>query len=182
VLHVEGDRCPVGEIDGKVTDRVKSVEALLVKAGLKSRVLTDIRSEIWLKALGTLSFNPISALTHATMSEICRLPETRQLVGRMMREGQSVAEELGISLRHTIDKRIEGAEAVGRHKTSMLQDVETGRPLEIEALIGAIIEMGALTATPTPMIESVYALTKLLDKQIEAQGGFAGSSGASLGS
>ena len=131
IRHVEGNRFPVGELDGNVTERVLAIEALFIKAGLKSRVLTDVRAEIWLKALGALSFNPISALTHTTMVEICKFPETRQLATIMMREAQSVAEKLGISVRHTIEKRIEGAEAVGLHKTSMLQDVEAGRPLEI---------------------------------------------------
>jgi 2-dehydropantoate 2-reductase len=168
IQHVEGNRFPVGELDGKLTDRVKTIEALFVRSGLKSRVLTDIRAEIWLKALGTLAFNPISALTHATMVEICRFAETRQLATSMMKEAQNIAEKLGISFRHTIEKRIEGAEAVGWHKTSMLQDVEAGRPLEVEALVGAIIEMGGLTHTKTTTIDAVYALIKLLDNQLKA--------------
>jgi len=171
IQHVEGNRFPVGEIDGKVTDRVLGVEALFIRAGLKSRVLTDIRAEIWLKAMGVLSLNPISALTHATMGKICKFAETRHLAANMMQEAQTIAEKLGIFIRHTIEKRIEGAEAVGLHKTSMLQDVEAGRPLETEAAIGAILEMGKLTDTPTPAIESVYALIKLLDEQIRSDGG-----------
>jgi 2-dehydropantoate 2-reductase len=170
IQHVEGNRFPVGELDGKVTERVLAVEALFIKAGLKSRVLTEVRAEIWLKALGTLSFNPIGALTHATILEICKCAETRQLATVMMKEAQKVAEKLGVSMRHTIDKRTEGAEAVGAHKTSMLQDAEAGRPLETEALIGAILEIGKLTDTPTPTIESVYALIKLLDNQIRRCG------------
>jgi 2-dehydropantoate 2-reductase len=170
IQHVEGNRFPVGELDGKVTERVLAVEALFIKAGLKSRVLTEVRAEIWLKALGTLSFNPIGALTHATILEICKCAETRQLATIMMKEAQKVAEKLGVSMRHTIDKRTEGAEAVGAHKTSMLQDAEAGRPLETEALIGAILEIGKLTDTPTPTIESVYALIKLLDNQIRRSG------------
>jgi ketopantoate reductase len=164
IRHVEGDRFPVGELDGQETDRVKRVSDLFVRAGLKSRVLTDVRSELWLKALGTLSLNPISALTHATMVDICQFPETKRLAATMMREAQTMAEKLGITFRHTIDKRIEGAEAVGAHKTSMLQDVEDGRPLETDALMGAILEIGKLTETPSPAIESVYALVKLLEK------------------
>ena len=170
IRHVEGNRFPVGELDGKETDRVKAIEALFLRAGLKSRVLDDIRGEIWLKALGTLSFNPISALTHATMVEICKFPETRQLAATMMKEAQTIAEKLGISMRHTIEKRIEGAEAVGLHKTSMLQDVETGRTLETEALVGAILEISRITDTPAPAIESVYALIKWLDTQIRREG------------
>jgi ketopantoate reductase len=137
-----------------------------VKAGLKSRVLKDIRSEIWLKAWGNLSFNPISALTHATLVDICQFAETRALAATMMKEAQEIAEKLGVTFRVTIDKRIAGAEQVGAHKTSMLQDVEAGRSLETEALIGSILEMAKITNTPAPAIESVYALVKLLNKVI----------------
>ncbi|MGH6814681.1 MAG: 2-dehydropantoate 2-reductase, partial [Hyphomicrobiaceae bacterium] len=171
IHHVEGDRFPIGELDGQETDRVKRVHDVLVAAGLKSRVLPDIRSEIWLKAWGNLSFNPISALSHATLVDICTFAETRKLAADMMKEAQAVAEKLGIAFRHTIEKRIEGAEAVGAHKTSMLQDVEAGRSLETEALIGSILEMAKLTSTPTPTIEAVYACVKLLDKTMLAEGG-----------
>ncbi|MFO0990106.1 MAG: 2-dehydropantoate 2-reductase, partial [Alphaproteobacteria bacterium] len=171
IHHVEGDRFPVGELDGKETDRVKRIHNLFVNAGLKSRVLSDIRSEIWLKAWGNLSFNPISALTHATLVDICQFPETRRLAAAMMAEAQAIAEKLGVAFRHTIEKRIEGAEAVGAHKTSMLQDVEAGRSLETEALIGSILEMGKLTETPSPSIEAVYALVKLLNKVMLQEGG-----------
>jgi ketopantoate reductase/2-keto-4-pentenoate hydratase/2-oxohepta-3-ene-1,7-dioic acid hydratase in catechol pathway len=164
IHHVEGDRFPIGELDGKETPRVKLLHDVLVKAGLKSRVLKDIRSEIWLKAWGNLSFNPISALTHATLVEICQFPETRRLAARMMEEAETIAKKLGVTFRVTIEKRIAGAEAVGAHKTSMLQDVEAGRSLETEALIGSILEMARLTETPAPAIESVYALVKLLNK------------------
>lgn len=168
IEHVEGDRFPVGELDGRETPRAKMVSEAMIKAGLKSRVLTDIRAEMWLKAWGSLSFNPISALSHATMAGICRSPETRRLAVAMMTEAQSIAAKLGISFRHTIEQRVQGAEAVGEHKTSMLQDLEAGKPLEIEALIGAILEMGKLTNTTTPVIESVYALVKLLDEGTQA--------------
>jgi ketopantoate reductase/2-keto-4-pentenoate hydratase/2-oxohepta-3-ene-1,7-dioic acid hydratase in catechol pathway len=164
IRHVEGDRFPVGELDGSESERVKKLHDVLVAAGLKSRVLSDIRSEIWLKAWGNLSFNPISALSHATLADICRFPETRALAADMMREAQAVAEKLGVAFRHTIEKRIEGAEAVGAHKTSMLQDVEAGRSLETEALIGSILEMAKITATPAPAIRAVYALVKLLNR------------------
>lgn len=164
VRHIEGDRFPVGELDGRETERVKALHDMLVKAGFKSRILSDIRSEIWLKAWGNLSFNPISALTHATLEEICRFPETRQLAATMMREAQEIAEKLGVTFRHTIEKRIAGAESVGAHKTSMLQDVELGRSLEIEALVGAVLEIGRWTETPAPAIEAVYACTKLLNR------------------
>ena len=163
IHHVEGDRFPVGELDGTESERAKRVSDALIKAGFKSRVINDIRAEMWLKAWGSLTFNPISALTHATMAGICRYPETRQLAVAMMTESQALAAKLGITFRHTIEQRVEGAEKVGEHKTSMLQDLEAGKPLENEALIGAILEMGRLTDTPTPVIESVYALVKLLD-------------------
>jgi ketopantoate reductase/2-keto-4-pentenoate hydratase/2-oxohepta-3-ene-1,7-dioic acid hydratase in catechol pathway len=171
IHHVEGDRFPIGELDGTETERVKRLHDVFVHAGLKSRVLKDIRSEIWLKAWGNLSFNPISALTHATLVDICQFAETRALAARMMEEAQTIAQKLGVTFRVTIDKRIAGAEAVGAHKTSMLQDVEAGRSLETEALIGSILEMARLTDTPAPAIESVYALVKLLNKVMTVEGG-----------
>jgi 2-dehydropantoate 2-reductase len=170
IHHVEGDRFPIGELDGKTQQRTKSLHDLFVKAGLKSRVLKDIRSEIWLKAWGNLSFNPISALTHATLVDICQFAETRALAATMMKEAQDIAEKLGVTFRVTIDKRIAGAESVGAHKTSMLQDVEAGRSLETEALIGSILEMAKITNTPAPAIESVYALVKLLNKVMLMEG------------
>jgi 2-dehydropantoate 2-reductase len=171
IHHVEGDRFPIGELDGKETARVKELHDVFIKAGLKSRVLDDIRSEIWLKAWGNLSFNPISALTHATLVDICQFAETRELAATMMKEAQDIAQKLGVTFRVSIDKRIAGAESVGAHKTSMLQDVEAGRSLETEALIGSILEMAKLTNTPAPAIESVYALVKLLNKVMLAEGG-----------
>ncbi len=171
IHHVEGDRFPIGELDGKESQRVKRLHDVLVHAGLKSRVLKDIRSEIWLKAWGNLSFNPISALTHATLVDICRFPETRQLAARMMAEAETIAKKLGVTFRVTIDKRIAGAESVGAHKTSMLQDVEAGRSLETEALIGSILEMAKLTETAAPAVEAVYALVKLLNKVMLLEGG-----------
>ena len=168
IEHVEGERFPVGELDGQETARAKMVSNALIEARLKSRVLTDIRAEMWLKAWGSLSFNPISALSHATMAGICRLPETRRLAVAMMTEAQTIASKLGITFRHTIEQRVDGAEKVGEHRTSMLQDLDAGKPLEIEGLIGAILEMGRLTNTATPVIESVYALVKLLDHGTQA--------------
>jgi ketopantoate reductase/2-keto-4-pentenoate hydratase/2-oxohepta-3-ene-1,7-dioic acid hydratase in catechol pathway len=170
IHHVEGDRFPVGELDGSETDRVKWVHDVLVSGGLKSRVLADIRSEIWLKAWGNLSFNPISALSHATLVAICQFAETRQLAADMMAEAQAVAEKLSVTFRVTIEKRIAGAESVGAHKTSMLQDVEVGRSLETEALVGSILEMAELTNTPAPSIKAVYACVKLLNKVMLTEG------------
>jgi 2-dehydropantoate 2-reductase len=171
IHHVEGDRFPIGELDGSETERVRELHDVFIRAGLKSLVLPDIRSEIWLKAWGNLSFNPISALTHATLVDICQFAETRELAATMMREAQDIAQKLGVTFRVSIDKRIAGAEAVGAHKTSMLQDVEAGRSLETEALIGSILEMARLTGTPAPAIESVYALVKLLNKVMLLEGG-----------
>jgi 2-dehydropantoate 2-reductase len=171
IRHVEGDRFPIGELDGTESERARWVHDVLVSAGLKSRILADIRGEIWLKAWGNLSFNPISALAHATLVEICQFPETRRLAADMMREAEAVANKLGIKFRHTIEKRIEGAEGVGAHKTSMLQDVELGRSLETEALVGSILELAKLTETPAPSIQAVYACVKLLNKVMLTEGG-----------
>jgi ketopantoate reductase len=171
VYHIEGDRFPVGELDGQESERVKHVSDAFNRAGLRSRVISDIRAEIWLKAWGSLSFNPISALTHATMEEICRHPDTRKLAADMMAEAQVIAEKLGIRFRHTIEKRLKGAEEVGAHKTSMLQDLEGGHQLETEALVGSVLEIGRLTEIPTPAIATVYALLKLLENVLQASGG-----------
>ena len=172
IKHVEGDRYSVGELDGSAIERVKALSETLIRAGFKSFVLEDIRSEIWLKLWGNLSFNPISALTHATLAGMARFPLSRDLVANMMGEAQAIAGKLGVTFRHTIEKRIVGAESVGEHKTSMLQDVEAGRGLEIEALVGSVVELGRLTETPTPYIDAVYACAKLLDK-VMTEGGVA---------
>ena len=164
IRHVEGERFPIGELDGIETERARKVSEALINARLKSPILPDIRSEIWLKLWGNMSFNPISALTHATLPDICREPATRRLAAEMMREAQAVAEKLGATFRVTLEKRIEGAEKVGKHKTSTLQDVEAGRRVEIDALIGSVIELGELVGVATPAVRAVYALMKLLDK------------------
>ncbi len=171
IKHIEGDYFPVGELDGLESDRVTRLYDVLLDSGFRSRILSDIRSEIWLKAWGNLSFNPISALTHATLESICQLTETRKLAVTMMREAQDIAEGLGITFRHTIEKRIEAAEQVGSHKTSMLQDVELGRSLEIEAQVGAVLELARITETPAPSIEAIYACVKLLNKTMLLEGG-----------
>lgn len=171
IHHVEGDRFPLGELDGSESERAQKLHDLLVDAGFRSRILDDIRSEIWLKAWGNLSFNPISALTHATLVDICQFPETRELAAEMMQEAQDIAEALGITFRHTIEKRIAGAEGVGAHKTSMLQDVEAGRSLETEALIGSILEMGEMVEKTAPAIKPIYACVKLLNKVMLLEGG-----------
>ena len=166
VRHVEGDRFPVGELDGSVSERVRRVSECFEAAGFKSPVLEDIRAEIWLKLWGNLTFNPISALAHATLAGICQYPLTRELAANMMREAEAVAGKLGIGFRVSLERRIAGAEKVGEHKTSMLQDVEAGRAPEIDALVGSVVELGRLTGTPTPHIDTVYALVKLLAKAL----------------
>ena len=166
IKHVEGNRFPVGELDGQETERVKAVSELFNSSGFKSFVLDDIRSEIWLKLWGNMSFNPISALTHSTLQDICQYPLTRELAASLMTEAQTIANKLGATFRVPMEKRIEGAEKVGKHKTSTLQDVERGMPLELDALLGAIVEVGQIVGEPTPHIESVYALMKLLNEVI----------------
>ena len=171
VRHIEGDRFPLGELDGSSSERVNRVSQAFTNAGLKAPVLDNIRAEIWLKLWGNLTFNPISSLAHSTLVDICQFPLTRDLAASMMAEAQAVANKLGVQFRVTIDKRIAGAEKVGKHKTSMLQDIEAGRAPEIDALVGAVVELGRLTETPTPHIDTVYALVKLLAKTMGEENG-----------
>ena len=166
IAHIEGDRFPVGEIDGTRSDRAGALAAALSEAGFKSRVLTDIRSHLWVKAWGNLAFNPISALTGATLSQMCSAPLARELATAVMAEAGEIAEALGVRIRFTIEQRIEGAAQVGEHKTSMLQDVEAGRPMEIDPLVGVFAELGRLTGVATPAISAVYALVSLLNDRI----------------
>ena len=164
VKHLEGDRFPIGELDGSISDRATRISECFVNAGFKAPVLDNIRAEIWLKLWGNLTFNPISSLAHSTLVDICQFPLTRELATNMMLEAQAVAGKLGIEFRVPLEKRIAGAEKVGKHKTSMLQDVEAGRVPEIDALVGSVVELGRLTQTATPHIGTVYALVKLLAK------------------
>ncbi len=167
IEHIEGDRFPVGELDCSESDRLKMISKLFSEAGFKSRMITDIRSEIWLKLWGNLSFNPISALSHSTLVDICQYPLTRDLATTMMTEAQQIAERLGASFRVTIERRIEGAEGVGKHKTSMLQDVEAGKPLEIDGMLGVVIELGEMTGVETPTLKALYACVGLLNNKIK---------------
>ena len=171
IKHIEGNRFSLAEIDNSETPRIKQVSETLKKAGFRSPVVSDIRAELWTKLWGNLSFNPISALTHATLEDLCRYQPTRELVAEMMREAQTIGEALGIRFRIPIEKRIAGGEAVGRHKTSMLQDVEAGRAVEADALIGSVIELGRITNIATPHLDTVYALVKLLNKMLQDQHG-----------
>ncbi len=168
---IEGNRFSLGELDGSRSERIEALSRVLMNAGFKSPVSRDIRAELWIKLWGNLSFNPISALTHATLQDICRFPPSRALAERMMTEAQAVAEALGVKFKITLAQRIAGAEAVGAHKTSMLQDVENGRALELEALVGAVVELGQITGTPTPTIAAVYAAASLLGQTLAQQQG-----------
>ena len=171
VKLIEGNRFTLGELDGSRSERIDALSQVMMRAGFKAPVAKDIRSEIWVKLWGNLSFNPISALTHATLEDICRFPPTRELAARMMSEAQAVAEALGVRFKITLEQRIAGAEAVGAHKTSMLQDVEHGRALELEALVGSVVELGRITGVPTPTIEAIHAATSLLSRTLSAQKG-----------
>lgn len=158
IRHIYGDRLPLGEPSGEVTGDVTALSALFEKAGLKAPVLENIRDEIWLKLWGNVSFNPISALTHATLDVLCSDPGTRAVTRSMMVEAQQIAETFGVKFRVDVDRRIEGGRKVGAHKTSMLQDLERGRPMEIDPLVTVVQEMGKLTKMPTPSIDTVLAL------------------------
>ena len=168
IRHVEGDRFPVGELDGSRSERAQAVATAFSDAEFTSRVLTDIRSHLWVKAWGNLAFNPISALTGTTLAEICRNEATRELAATMMTEALEIAQRLGVRIRFSVEQRIAGAAKVGEHKTSMLQDVEAGRPLEVDPLVGVFVELGELTGTPTPTISSIYALVSLLNRRLQA--------------
>ena len=169
VRVIEGNRFTLGEIDGSDTPQLRAISTAFREAGFKAPVSNDIRSEIWLKLWGNLSFNPISALTHATLEDICRFGPTRDLAAAMMREAQAIGEKLGVVFKVSLEKRIAGAQAVGQHKTSMLQDVEQGRPLELQALVGSVMELGRITQTPTPAIAAVHALASLLANTLQAR-------------
>jgi 2-dehydropantoate 2-reductase len=164
VRHVEGDRFPLGEPSGEKSERVLALSKAMVAAGLKAPVRSDIRSDLWVKLWGNLSFNPISALTGATLEQIVADPGTRALARQMMVEAQAIGEALGVRFAVDVDRRIKGAGEVGAHKTSMLQDLERGRPMEIDALVGAVAELGRLTGLPTPAIDAVLALVRQLGR------------------
>jgi 2-dehydropantoate 2-reductase len=161
IQHVEGDRFSLGEPDGSRSERVLALSGALMAAGFKAPVKTDIRSEIWLKLWGNAVFNPISALTGATLRAICEDAETAKLVVQVMREVEQVANAVGVKMPVSLEKRMAGAGAIGEHKTSMLQDLEKGRPLELDAIVTAVIELADLTEVAVPQLRGLYALTKL---------------------
>ena len=160
IKHIEGDRFTLGEPSGERTERISALSDALRNAGLKAPIKKDIRTEIWVKLWGNLSFNPISALTGATLDVICQNTATRAIARAMMLEAQAIGEALGVRFPIDVDKRIAAAEAVGAHKTSMLQDLERGRPMEIEAVVGAVAELGRLVGVATPMIDTILGLVR----------------------
>lgn len=160
IRHVEGNRFSLGEPDGSKSERALRLSGALAAAGLRAPVRPNLRDEIWLKLWGNLSFNPISALTHATLDILCTDPGTRAVARAMMVEAQEIAEKLGVKFPISVDRRLDGGAAVGAHRTSMLQDLLAGRPMEIDALVGSVQELGRLTETPTPTIDVVLALVR----------------------
>ncbi|GGH22836.1 2-dehydropantoate 2-reductase [Alsobacter metallidurans] len=160
IQHVYGDKFPIGEPTGEHTERVERFSAMMGYAGLRAPVLDNIRDEIWLKLWGNLCFNPISALTHATLDVICDDPGTRAVAKAMMLEAKAIGDAVGVNFRVDVERRINGAGAVGAHKTSMLQDLERGRPMEIDPLVSVVQEMGRLVGVPTPTLDVVLALVR----------------------
>lgn len=160
VKHIEGNRFSLGEPDGSKSDRALALSKALSAAGLKAPVRPRLRDEIWVKLWGNLSFNPISALTHATLDVLCTEPGTRGIARAMMVEAQEIAETLGVKFPIDVDRRIDGGAAVGAHRTSMLQDLDAGRPMEIDALVGSVQELGRIVGVTTPTIDMVLALVQ----------------------
>jgi 2-dehydropantoate 2-reductase len=168
IRHIEGNRLSLGEPGGTRSDRCKRIAEALIAGGIRAPVTTRIREEIWVKLLGNASFNPVSVLTRATLAAMVRDPQVGPLIRDIMLEVQAVAQRLGIELPVSIDQRIAGAEKVGEHKTSMLQDLESGRPLELDEVVGAVVELGERVGVQTPVTRSIYACAKLLDRRSRA--------------
>ena len=164
IHHTEGNRISLGEPNGTRSDRTKALSEVLIGAGFRCPVSVRFRHEIWVKLLGNVAFNPISALTGGTLEEIVRHPDTSRLVRELMQETETLAGKLGIELPISIDQRMAGAEKVGAHKTSMLQDFEAGRPMELEAVVGAVVELGEKLGVSMPSTRAVYACARLLDE------------------
>jgi len=162
IRHIEGNRISLGEPDGTRSERLRQIADALVASGLRAPITAHIRNEIWVKLLGNVAFNPLSALTGATLGQMVRDPDVSNLAREMMREAQAVAARLGLDLPISIEQRMEGAKKVGEHKTSMLQDLEAQRPLELEAIVGAIVELGQRIGVPMPHTRTIYSATKLL--------------------
>ena len=164
IKHVSGDKFGLGEPTREITERVQKLSKLFEDSGLKAPILPEIRNDIWLKLWGNLCFNPISALTHATLDVVATDPETRLLARHMMEEAERIARRIGVHFRVDIEKRINGAARVGAHRTSMLQDVDKNRPIELDALLTSVQELGRLTEVETPHIDAVLALTKQMGR------------------
>ena len=171
IRHIEGNRISFGEPDGTRSDRTRAIAEALIAAGFRCPITTRFRHEIWVKLIGNISFNPISALTGATLEEMVRHPDVSQVVRGIMTETEAVAATLGIELPISIDQRMAGAEKVGAHKTSMLQDLEAGRPMEIEAVVGAVVELADRLGVPVPATRAVYASVKLLEEKKRRRAG-----------
>jgi 2-dehydropantoate 2-reductase len=169
VRHTEGNRISIGEPDGSRSERCRQIAEVFIKSGLRCPITARIRHEIWVKILGNVAFNPVSALTRATLIQMVQDPDTACLVRGIMTEVEGVVTGLGMELPVSIDQRIAGAGKVGEHKTSMLQDLEAGRPMEIEAIVGAVVELGERMNVPMPHTRSVYACIKLLERNLAAQ-------------
>ena len=171
IRHIEGNRFPVGELDGRDSERVRMVSGLFAGGRLQvAGSSTTSAPRLWLKLWGNLTFNPISALTHSTLVDICQFPLTRSLAAAMMTEAQQVAERLGAHFRVPMERRIAGAESVGKHKTSMLQDVEAGKPLEVDGMLGVVVELAEMTGVDVPTLRALYACVSLLNRTIQDEG------------
>jgi 2-dehydropantoate 2-reductase len=169
IQHIEGNRITLGEPDGTRSDRIRQIAEALIASGLRCPVTTRIRHEIWVKVLGNASFNPVSALTRATLAQMVRDPGVSSVIRNIMQEVEAVSQKLGMELPVSIEQRIAGAEKVGEHKTSMLQDLEAGRPMELEALVGAVVELGERVGLPMTVTRTVYNCAKLLAKSAASQ-------------
>jgi 2-dehydropantoate 2-reductase len=162
IRHIEGNRISLGEPDGTRSERLRQIAETLVASGLRAPITAHIRNEIWVKLLGNVAFNPLSALTGATLGQMVRDPDVSNLAREIMREAEAVAARLGLDLPISIEQRMEGAKKVGEHKTSMLQDLEAHRPLEVEAIVGAMVELGQRVGVPLPHTQTIYSAAKLL--------------------
>jgi 2-dehydropantoate 2-reductase len=169
VQHIEGNRISLGEPNGTRSDRCRRIAEALIASGLRCPITARMRHEIWVKVLGNASFNPVSALTRATLVQMVRDPGVCSVIRSIMEEVEAVSSKLGMELPVSIDQRIAGAEKVGEHKTSMLQDLEAGRPMELEALVGAVVELGEKLGVAMPYARTVYSCTKLLSECAAAQ-------------
>ncbi len=169
IHHTEGNRISFGEPDGTRSDRTRKIAEALISAGFRCPITTRVRHEIWVKLIGNVAFNPISALTGATLEAMARHPDVSRVVREIMHETEAVAAKLGIELPISIDQRMAGAEKVGAHKTSMLQDLEAGRPMELDPIVGAVVELGERLGVPMPSTRAVYASVKMLDEKRRAR-------------